>query len=121
MPGFRIKVGSQGKGSRRGPWRDGGKRKQRHPEWRKQAMHATRDPAELGATLVSLRYRVPYRESPEHAIYRFDQKVAGTGIRYQPEYHGRWQGFSIHVLADHAAKVQELLTQLEAEDEESAF
>src|SRR5262249_23732912 len=121
MPGFRMNVGSQGKGSRRGPWRDGGKRKQKQPEWRKQSMHAASDSAELEAPLASVGYRGRFREGPEHAICPFDQRGAGAGIRYDAQYQGRWQGFSIQVSAAHAAKVQELLTQLEAEDEEPAF
>src|SRR5437868_11698820 len=88
-PSHSHQSGSQGKGSRRLPWRDGGARKQRRPEWRKQAMHAVADPAELGETPAVLPYRPRYGESPEHAIYCLDQAMARAGIAYFPEYWGR--------------------------------
>src|SRR2546428_640909 len=88
--------GNPGKGSRRVPWRDGGRRKQRRSEWRKQAMHAVAELAALAAPLTSLPCRGPYWERPKHLIYRLDQELARAGIAYYPEYGGRWRGFTIY-------------------------
>jgi hypothetical protein len=107
--------GSRGKGKRRGPWRDGGAHKQKRPEWRKQAAHAVEEPAELAEPLTCLQYRGRFREKPAHAIYRFDQRIVPTGIRYFPEYQGLWRGFAIHVSAEHQVRVEEILRQLDAE------
>src|SRR5436190_23212742 len=114
-PSFSRRSGSQGKGSRRGPWRDGGDRKKRGPEWRKQAMHAVADPAELGETPAVLPYRPRYGESPEHAIYCLDPAMARAGIAYYPEYGGRWRGFTLAVAADQRERVQALLAGLKGE------
>src|SRR2546426_11747456 len=94
-PSNSHRSGSQGKGSRRVPWRDGGAHKQRPPEWRKQAMHAVAEPAELGEPFVVLPYRGRYGEAPSHAIYRLDQEMARSDIPYYPEYGGRWRGVTL--------------------------
>src|SRR5438445_6317187 len=114
-PSHSHQSGSQGKGSRRLPWRDGGARKKRRPEWRKQAMHAVADPAELGETPAVLLYRPRYGESPEHAIYCLDQAMARAGISYFPEYWGRWRGFTLSVAAEQREQVHSLLVRLKDE------
>jgi hypothetical protein len=112
-PSNSHRSGSQGKGSRRGPWRDGGAHKQRSPEWRKQAMHAVAELAELGEPFVVLPYRGRYGETPSHAIYRLDQEMTRSEIRYYPEYQGRWRGFTLSVAVDHRERAQEVIARLE--------
>ena len=94
------------------PWRDGGRRKERRSEGRKQAMHAVEDPAALAEPVGSLAFRGHFREKPEHLIYRLDQEMARAGIAYYPEYGGRWQGFAIYVTACHKEKVREMIARL---------
>lgn len=94
------------------PGRDGGRRKSKFPEWRKQAMHAVDDIAELDKPLATLSYRGEWGEKPSAIIYKFDQKIAKTGIRYHAKYWGRWAGFTIQVMNDHAEKVCALIDEL---------
>jgi hypothetical protein len=108
--------GSRGKGSRRMPWRDGGRRKQRCSEWRKQAMHAVDDPATLEEPVAALTFRGYLCDKPEHLIYRLDQEMARAGIPYHPEYGGRWRGYTIAVTARHKEKVREIMKRLLEKD-----
>ncbi len=105
-------LGSRGKGKRRVPWRDGGAHKQKRLEWRKQAMHSVNDISELGEPLVSLTYSGEWGQTAAVKIYKFDQKIAKTGIRYHAEYLGWWVGFTIRVLDEHAKKVQRLIDEM---------
>src|SRR5205809_999431 len=111
-PSYPHQSGSQGKGKRRGPWRDGGARKQRRPEWRKQAMHPVAEQAELGEAPAVLPYRARRGEPPEHAIYCLDQAMARAGIAYYPEYQGRWRGFTVSVPASHQERALEVIGRL---------
>ena len=94
------------------PWRDGGVRKQRRSEWRKQAMHAVDDQAALEKPAASLTFRGHYREKPRHLIYRLDQAMPRAGIAYYPEYGGRWRGFTIYVTAGDRERVWEMIARL---------
>ena len=104
--------GRRGKGNRRFPGREGGARKRKRPEWHKQAMHAVDDISELGEPLVSLSYRGEWGKPPSVKIHKFDQKIAKTGIRYHAEYLGRWAGFTIQVVDEHAEKVRALIEEI---------
>jgi hypothetical protein len=106
---------SRGKGSRRVPWRDGGRRKQKRSEWQKRAAHAVKELSELSGVLVVLPYRCPSGRTPAEAIYRIDQQIARTGIRYYAELHGtpHWPLFMIQVPAQDAARVRSLIEQVE--------
>ena len=101
--------GSRGKGKRRVPWRDGVARKKKSPEWHKQAMHSVNDIEELGEPIVSLIYRGEWGEPAATKIYKFDQKIAKTGISYHAEYLGWWHGFTIQVIDKHKQKVQSII------------
>lgn len=104
--------GRRSKGSRRFPGREGGARKRKHPQWRKQAMHAV-DESDLGEPLVFLMYAGEWGEPPSVKIYKFDQEIAKTGIRYHAEYLGRWRGgFAIRVLDEHAAEVRNIIDDM---------
>ncbi len=106
---------SRGKGGRRFPGRDGGRRKQKAIAWRKSAAHAVDDPSELSGDLIVLSYLCPFRRDAAASIYAFDQRLAGTGIRYHAELHGsRFDPvFTICVPAACAAMVQALIARLE--------
>lgn len=102
---------SRGKGSRRWPGRDGGRRKQKPVEWRKQATHAVDDVADLGTELVVLDYSCPFGRSPAESIYLFDQEMARIGARYYAELRGsrRYPVFRFHVLTACADVVCEII------------
>jgi hypothetical protein len=102
-------------GSRRGPWRDGGRRKQKRAVWRKQAVHAIDTFPKNSGELVELTYFGPWPHSAAESIYLFDQRIAGTGIRYQAELRGGWRFeplFIIRVPASAAAKVSAIIAQI---------
>lgn len=106
---------SRGKGSRRIPIPTSrGKRKP--VVWRKQAVHAVeRFPKDVGE-LTELTYWGPFGHSAAESIYLFDQRIAGTGIRYQAELRGGWSFqpmFKIRVPASAAAKVRSIIAQIE--------
>src|SRR5262249_13008801 len=105
---------SRGKGSRRVPWRDGGKGKRKVAAWRKQAVHSVDDLAELPGELVALRYVCPADHTAAESIYLFDQRIAHTGIRYHAELHGtrHWPVFTIRVSADQGDRVSVILAQM---------
>ena len=106
---------SRGKGSRRLPGRDGGRRKQRIAQWRKQAVHAVDGADELHAPLVPLTYTCPRGKSPAEGIYLFDQAMACTGIRYQAELYGSrfFPVFIIRVPTESARTVTHVITKVE--------
>lgn len=108
--------GSRGKGSRRRPWRDGGAGKSPYPQWHKQAAHAVWTKEELGEPLAALHYSGSWGQSPSKRIYKFDQKIAPTKIRYFAEFsNASWRApFTIWVHQDHASTVQKLIGELEA-------
>ena len=104
---------SRGKGSRRRPWRDGGRRKWRSPEWRKQAVHAIEDFPKEAGELVEMFF-FPCDRSAAKSIYLFDQRIAHTGIKYQAELHGKrfTARFIIRVPASDVATVSEIIAQI---------
>lgn len=106
---------SRGKGSRRVPWRDGGRGKQKAAEWRKQATHAVDELTALSGEVVSLTYSPPFGRSAADAIYLFDQEIAHTGIRYHAELQGSRLSplFTIRVLSDEAARATALIARLQ--------
>jgi hypothetical protein len=105
---------SRGKGSRRLPWRDGGRRKQKVAEWRKQATHAVEALTELTGELVRVHYHSPFGQKPGESIYRFDQEAARSSLRYFAELGGyrRAPVFTLHVPVDQAAAVQAIVARL---------
>lgn len=109
-----LSPGSRGKGGRRAPGRDGGRRKQKGVAWRKQAMHAVDDATQLGE-LVELSFMCPFGQSAAESIYLFDQEMARAGIRYCPELRGslRFPRFSLLVPADCADAVRAIITQIQ--------
>jgi hypothetical protein len=64
--------GSRGKGSRRGPWREGGARKARRPEWQKRAFHAVEAINSITEPVASLWYLSNHRKNPSERIYVLD-------------------------------------------------
>lgn len=105
---------SRGKGGRRFPKRDGGRRKQKRPVWRKQATHAADDVTELLGDSVVLTHRVPWGQTPAEWIYLLDQQTAGTGIRYHAELSGPrgWRVFNFRVAVDDAETVRVIMALL---------
>ena len=101
-------------GSRRGPWRDGGRGKQKRAVWRKQAVHAIDEFPRNSGELVELTYFGPWRHSAAESIYLFDQRIAGTGIHYQAELSRKYFGptFIIRVPASDAAQVSAIIAQI---------
>jgi len=106
---------SRGKGSRRVPWRDGGRVKRKRPTWRKQATHSVDEVPEAWDEVVELTYRPQSRRSPAEAIYLLDQEVAGMAIRYTAELGGTrcWPVFTIRVPASCAAAVGAIIARIE--------
>jgi hypothetical protein len=105
---------SRGKGNRRPPV-PSSRRRQKKIEWRNRAPHAVGDASELPGELVEAIYRCPFGRSAAESIYLFDQRVAGTGLRYYAELGGTQFGpvFTIRVPADSAAKVRAIIAQVE--------
>src|SRR5262245_3339791 len=112
---FMLSPRSRGKGSRRFPGRDGGRGKHKVAQWRKQATHAVDDLSVLPGALAALTYWCRFGQSPAEAIYRFDQQIAGTGIRYHAELHGArtWHFFTVHVPAESAERVQAIISRVQ--------
>jgi len=103
---------SRGKGGRRFPGRDGGARKHRPVRWRKQAVHAVEQfPKNVGEVTELTCYWPCLDYTAAEWIYLFDQRIAGTGIPYAPEFHG--QVFTVRVPASAAAKVSAIITQIQ--------
>lgn len=105
---------SRGKGSRRLPGRDGGRRKRKVAEWRKQATHAVDALTELTGELIRLDYHCPFGHAPGESIYRFDQEAARIGLRYFAELGGYRLApvFTLHVSVDQAATVLAIIARL---------
>jgi hypothetical protein len=105
---------SRGKGGRRFPGRDGGRRKRKRPERRKQATHAVDELWQLSGQLVSLMYLCPASRTPAESIYLFDQRIARIGTHYLAELHGSrfWPFFLIRVPADCAVAVGAVIEEL---------
>lgn len=106
---------SRGKGSRRGPWREGGRGKQRPVSWRKQAVHAVAAlPKEIGE-IVELNLSRPSGLSPAECIYLFDQRMSRFGIHYEAELHGRGYHsyFMIRAPARNEAEVRGAIAQIQ--------
>ena len=101
---------SRGKGGRRVPGRDGGRGKRTKVKWRHQAVHAVERFPEHVGEIVELTFPVPYGRSAGESIYLFDQRLAGTGIRYQVELRGT--NFVIRVPASCASKVNAIIAQI---------
>jgi hypothetical protein len=106
---------SRGKGSRRFPGRDGGRRKQKVVEWRKRAAHAVDALPPSAEGSVDLTYRCPFGRSAAESIYLFDQRIAHTGIRYRAELHGPrlHPVFIIRVPVTSSAAVGAIIIQIE--------
>ena len=105
--------GSKGKGSRRFPGRDGGRRRGHPEDWSKQARHATQSTADLMPPLVTLRYQGEWLAPASKNIYRFDQLVAKIGAFYYPRYRNRLEGFDITVAKSHEDDIRKIIDMLE--------
>ena len=105
---------SRGKGSRRGPWRDGGRGKQKVPAWRKQATHAVENLMELAGELTKVHFLCPFGRTAGESIYLFDQEAARIGFRYFAELSGArlTRMFTLHVSADQAEVVGAIIARL---------
>src|SRR6266436_6614375 len=105
---------SRGKGSRRMPGRDGGRRKSKPAIWRKQAQHAVDSVDELKGPVHPLLIQGRYGDSAPDMIYRFDQDMAKIGLPYYAEFSGWRHGwtFRVWVLEDRASNVQEIISRI---------
>jgi hypothetical protein len=103
--------GSQGKGNRRGPWRDGGAGKKRRPAWQKRAPHAVESMAAIPKPVASLWYMGDHRKNPSERIYVLDQRMAKAGVRYFAAYGGPW-AFKITVAAGNRAVATKIVESL---------
>ena len=107
---------SRGKGSRRGPWREGGARKRKRPApWQHRAQHIAESAEELSQPVVAVNYSGAFGEDAGLTIYRLDQEMAQIGVRYFAEYQGddfRTAHFKIHVPTKHADAVAAVLARL---------
>ena len=105
---------SRGKGSRRVPGRDGGRRKRKPVEWRKQATHAVDDVSQLDGVLIELTHVCPFGRSAAECIYLFDQEVARAGIRYHAELRGTrlTPMFALRVPAAHEGTVRAIIDRV---------
>jgi hypothetical protein len=75
---------SRGKGGRRFPGREGGRRKRRPVgSWRHRCQHLVEDQSELSPPLVSLWYSGRWGEKLEHRAYVLDQEMAKAGVRWR--------------------------------------
>lgn len=77
-------------------------------------MHAVGSMAELGEAVATFPLQGWRGEKPAHLIYRLDQAMARTGIAYDAEYRGRWEGFRLFVPAEHREQVRGLVARLQA-------
>jgi hypothetical protein len=79
-------------------------------------MHAVGDRSELSAALIDLTFICPYERSAAECIYLLDQQLARFGIRYviEPIASRPRAMFSIGVLVEHAARVGEVIAQLQS-------
>jgi hypothetical protein len=103
--------GSLGKGSRRGPWREGGARKARRPEWQKRASHAVEAIDSITEPVASLWYLGDHRKNPSERIYVLDQRMAKAGIPYFAEYGNRWS-FRVTVSAKYRTRANAIIESL---------
>ena len=103
---------SRGKGSRRRPWRDGGRKKGLRPDWRKNARHSTDSQADLTPPTETLSLPEFVLRNPVKSIYIFDQEMAAAGIAYHVEHHGSFRGFTVAVAEAAAGRVREILHRL---------
>jgi len=108
---------SRGKGSRRVPWRDGGRRKTKSVSWRKQAQHALDSVDDFVGPVHLLMIHGYYGDSASDMIYRFDQAMAKIGVHYYAEFSGQRQAlwrwtFKVWVLAAKVAEVQEIISRI---------
>jgi hypothetical protein len=83
--------------------------------WRKQAIHAIEEFPKEAGELANLIYSCPFGRSAAESIYLFDQRIAGTGIRYQAELSGSrlWHSFIIRVPVSSAERVSAIIAQIE--------
>jgi hypothetical protein len=105
---------SRGKGSRRRPGRDGGRRKWKVAEWRKQATHAVGAISELVGELTMVEYHCPFRRTAGECIYWFDQEAARIGLWYYaelPNYYW-FPVFKLYVPVDRAEAVRGIIARL---------
>lgn len=110
---------SKGKGSRRGPWRGGGRGKQKIQTWESRAAHAVDSPTLLGEKPVQLYYRGAWEKNASERIYLLDQEFSRAGIVYAAELDpGRWHPtFTIFVPASMRSKAAAIIAQLDRNDQ----
>ena len=109
-----MRVGIKGKGNRRRPGRDGGRRgsKAVAGAWRKRVSHAV-DLLELREPKrPKLGFPARFRESLESAAYRMDQVFAKESIPYSVDVPHGAEYFDIQVGAADLERTDALLKRL---------
>ena len=117
---------SRGKGSRRMPGREGGRRKAKailpggksndedRLTWRKHAQHAVASLADLTEPFCPLVTSGFFGDSAADFIYKFDQCIAKWGLPYYAECTGRrhqWT-FKVWVSSGNASDVNEIIARI---------
>lgn len=73
---------TQGKGGRRYPGRDGGRKSaKKRPEWQRQAKHFV-ELVDVPTPHESDVFSSEFRETQSKAMYRFDQEMAKRKLKY---------------------------------------
>ena len=111
-----MRVGSKGKGSRRRPGRDGGRRssKTHGDAWSKRVTHAV-DLVELRKpTRPRLGFPSRFREPLTDAAYRMDQAFAQASIPYAVRLPEGARCFDIFVSAEDVDRADAMLRRLSA-------
>jgi hypothetical protein len=107
---------SRGKGNRRFPGREGGKRKRKAARpWERRCQHLVADVAELQQPVTTLWYGGPWGTELEHQAYVFDQEMARLEIRYFAVLAVRYRRYAWHltVAESDAEQVAETIARLE--------
>jgi hypothetical protein len=109
-----VRVGSKGKGSRRRPGRDGGRRSSKTggDAWRKRISHAV-DLGELRKpTRPRLWFPSRFREPMADTAYRMDQAFAQASIHYAVNVPHGASYFDIFVSAEDVERTDAMLRRL---------
>ena len=102
--------GALGKGNRRFPSRDGGRKKsKRGKAWESRAQHLV-PLVEIPVPHTKISYGGRFREEPASAIYRFDQEMAKLGLSYFAAWNG-WS-FEITIPANRSAQIEDIVRNL---------
>lgn len=106
---------AQGKGSRRSPWRDGGRKgAKKKPDWQRQTKHYV-DLVEIPTPHGTDVFAGESQESISKAMYRFDQAMAKRRLKYHAsELRGRYLdgAFEITVSKKDIEKLKNVISSL---------